>query len=96
MRYDKRRHTAGDIVEANRALESIAQMLWRERLQDREVRYVIEGSNQLLSQVQASAWLQESAHLGYTEVRFLIAQDDGRAVVIELVAISPLEAPTDD
>jgi hypothetical protein len=91
MPYDKQRHTAGDVVPADQAFEAIGQMLWRERLRDRDVAYVVEGSNSLRSPSDAQAWIKESANLGFTEVRFLIASDDGRTLVIELSASSPLE-----
>lgn len=90
MRYDKQRRTVGDIVEAGRLFESIARTLWRERLQDRELRFVIEGTQNLLTQAQAEAWVKESAHLGFTEVRFLVAADERGSVVIELSASSPI------
>ena len=96
MPYDKRRYTVGDVVSADQVFKAISQMLWRERLGERDVRYVIEGSNALRSQSDAQAWIDESASLGFTEVRFLIASEDGHTVVIELSASSPLEEPEDE
>jgi hypothetical protein len=70
-------------------MASIAQAQWRERLQDRNLRFVIEGSNALLTPEEASRWIDESAKLGYTSVRYFVADDDGRTLVIQLAASSP-------
>ena len=86
----------GDVVPASEVFEAIEQMRWRHRLQSREVCFVIEGSNKLLSRAEAGAWVRESAALGYSEIRYLIASDDRRTLVLELSAIAPLETFADD
>ena len=86
----------GDVVDAGRALDAIAQMQWREKLQDRELRLVVEGTNDLLSREAAAAWIDESARLGYTQVRYFVVDDDGSRLVVRLSASSPLEAVDDE
>jgi hypothetical protein len=81
----------GDVVDARRALEAISQMQWREKLQDRELRLVVEGTNDLLSREAAAVWIDESARLGFTQVRYFVVDDDGRRLVVQLAASSPLE-----
>lgn len=86
----------GDVLPASEVFDGIDRMCWRHRLQNREVLFVIEGSSKLLSRVEADVWVRESAECGYSEIRYLIASDDGRAIVLELSAIAPLEEYSDD
>lgn len=81
----------GDEVDANVAMSAIAQMQWREALQDRTIRYVVEGSSALLTPEEAEAWVGESAAHGYRRIRFVFADDDGRTLVVELAASSAPE-----
>lgn len=78
----------GDEADASSAMSAIAQMQWREALQDRTIRYVVEGSNALLTPEEAEAWIVKSAALGYRRIRFVVADDDGRTLIVELAASS--------
>jgi hypothetical protein len=85
----------GDTVETAEALAAIRQLLWSNRLQDRSLRFVIDGSNYLLTENEAQGWMSESAALGYSRIRFFLSDDDGKVAVIQLAAIAPLESTTE-
>jgi hypothetical protein len=79
----------GDTVDASTLLTEIQQLRWRSQLMDRVVKFVIEGSNNRMTETEAMSWVKESSDMGYSRIRYILVDDDGQELTVQLAAIAP-------